>query len=77
MGDMSLTLAAAGAALMAIVGLVAGVWQAARQAAHNAAELADARRRLEAERVVDEIEQSVAGNDPADNRKELGKWARR
>ena len=74
---MSLTLVAAGAALMAIVGLVAGVWQAARHSARNAAELADARRRLEAERVVDEIEQSVAGNDPATNREELAKWSRR
>jgi HAMP domain-containing protein len=74
---MSLTLAIAGAALTAIVGLIAGVWHAARQSARDAAELAEARRRLEAEQVLDEIEQAIAGNDPADNRKELAKWSKR
>ena len=73
MGGLETMLAAFVAGAMALLGLIFKARSDGRKLAEREA-MAD---RLNTIRQADEIEQAVAGNDPAANRKELSQWAKR
>ena len=72
-GQLEVMIGATLAALASFAIMLFKAWRAGRADAERQA-MAD---RLNSIRTADEIEQAVAGNDPAKNRKELGQWSRR
>ena len=70
-----ITLTTIGGTLAAFIAAVFAAWMAGRKSARDAVALDQARAELEARTTADEIEQAVAGNDPADNRAKLkSRW---
>jgi hypothetical protein len=67
---------AIGAALAAIAALV-GLYARARADGRATERLVQQTRELNAIKTANEIDQAVAGNDPADNRGRLGTWSER
>ena len=70
-----ITLTTIGGTLAAFIAAVFAAWMIGRKSARDAVALDQARAELEARNKADEIEQAVAGNDPADNRAKLkSRW---
>lgn len=72
-GGFETLIVGAVSAIAVIIGIYWKAWKAGKASAENR-QMVD---RLNAIRTADEIEQAVAGNDPASNRKEVAKWAKR
>ncbi len=62
--------------IAAVIAAIAGAWLKGRSSGANAERDKQLKRDAAAMSEAQRIDQAVAGNDPDENRKELGKWSR-